>query len=196
MKRTCVPPSQNHVSLHNIPAGSYQLSIELQQSVAPFTPFPSSRKVSSIIISRLRELLPSIYLDNPILEFGISPESEYVSDVVLDVASRPHPNYPSADMVPFTDICLSLIPALNSTLEETSHCVANKLFLQFTLRRIPRGTHYYSLTLRSHQNPSLIFEESTVRGQIIVEDMKEFIPSYDWTALKPWHTIPSGLETR
>lgn len=196
VKRTCVPPDQNHLSLYNLPAGSYQLSLEFQQANTPFTQFPSSRKVSSIVISRLEDLLPSIFVDNPILEYGISPESEHVSEVLLNVASTAHPKYPNTDMISHTDICLSLIPGANSTLEEMSNCVPNKVFLQFTLRQIPRGTHSYSLTLRSHHNPSIIFEKSKLSGRIVVQDMEEFIPSYDWTALKPWHTIPSGLETR
>jgi hypothetical protein len=40
-------------------------------------------------------------------------------------------------------------------------------------------------------------ETSTeVTMKVEVRTPEEFVPSYDWQPLHPWHTIPSGLETR
>jgi hypothetical protein len=197
LKRTCVPTDQNHLTLYHIPSGSYQLSLEFQQASSPYTPFPSSRKNSSITISRLQDLLPSLSLDHSILERGISADATKISEIILNVAARPHPSLPtSIDLLSHTETCLSLSPAPNSSLQSAFHCIITTPVIQFTFRLIPRGTHDFSVSLRSLQNPELTFPESTVRGQLIVEDMREFVPSYDWTELKHWHTIPSGLETR
>jgi hypothetical protein len=191
-----VPTGQNHLTLYNIPSGSYQLSLEFQQASSPFTPFPSSRKNSSITVSRLQDLLPSLSLEHSTLERGISSEATEIPEIILNVAARPHPSLPNIDLLSHTETCLSLFPAPNSSLQEASHCIATTPVIQFTFRQIPRGTHEFSVSLRSLRSPEISFPQSTVRGQIVVEEMREFVPSYDWTELKHWHTIPSGLETR
>lgn len=191
-----MPTDQNHLTLYKIPSGSYQLSLEFQQATSPFTSFPSSRKNSSITVSRLQDLLPSLSLEHSTLERGVSSEASAVPEIILNVAARPHPSLPSNELLSHTETCLSLFPAPNSSLEEDSHCIITTPAIQFALQQIPRGTHQFSVSLRSLHSPETSFPESAVRGQIIVEDMREFTPSYDWTELKHWHTIPSGLETR
>jgi hypothetical protein len=190
-----VPTDQNHLTLYNIPAGSYEVSLEFQFASAPFTHFPTSRKVSSLIVSQLKDLLPSLIAE-PVIEHGISPEVGAIPEINFAVTVKAHPMYPSPEILSQTDTCFTLLPAPNSTLQKMAHCTTTSPTLQFSLRQIPRGIHSYSLVLRSRQNPEVSFEQSAVSGLIVVEDMREFVPSYDWTDLKPWHTIPSGLETR
>lgn len=104
--------------------------------------------------------------------------------------------YSSVELLSHTDTCLYLYFNSTKGISKMSHCIVSAPNLKFNLQKIPHGIHNFTLSLRSHHHPEVTFPDSQIEGKIIVEHMIEFIPSYDWKELKPWHTIPSGVETR
>lgn len=203
MSRSCIHSDQNQVTLYNVPAGKYHLTLELQYISSPSTPFSQSRTTSILHILRLGDILPSLHLQNRNIEYGVSTTSSKIDELSLSVSTTMNTLYPHVELLSHIDICLYLFPSSSSSsssstggLSKMSHCIIAAPFLTFSLQQIPHGIHNYSLNLRSHHHPNIIFPSSQVEGKIIIEEMKEFIPSYDWKELKPWHTIPSGVETR
>ena len=74
----------------------------------------------------------------------------------------------------------------------------------FLLRHLPVGMYTLVISLRP-VDKGVVLEDgpllTAVRSSSLYIPLEarrweEFWPSYDWQALKPWHTIPAGLEIR
>lgn len=196
LERSCLSSDQNRVTLYNIPSGTYQLILELQLASQPYTSFASSRTVSALHVYRLQEILPSLHLDQTVLEYGIAATELVSNEISLGISTVLHPSFSNPALLSHFDTCLNLNLVSEDSSEPATLCAVTTPYQQFSLRHLPRGSHSYSVSLRSHHQPTVTFPQSQVDGQILVQNMTEFIPSYDWRELKPWHTIPSGLETR
>ncbi len=158
-------------------------------------PFPTSRTTSTIHIHRIKDILPSLQPDHLVLEAGVSVNEVESGQISLGVSTLLHPSFSHAALLSHLDTCL-LLSISDASVEPATLCAATAPYQQFSFSGLPRGTHSYSLTLRSHHQPTTTFPQSRVEGKVVVSNMTEFVPSYDWKELKPWHTIPSGLETR
>lgn len=61
---------------------------------------------------------------------------------------------------------------------------------------VPIGEYVAQLILQSSHNLSINSSSVDMNIEVRLQKSVEFVPSYDWQPLKPWHTIPAGIITR
>ena len=66
----------------------------------------------------------------------------------------------------------------------------------FKLHGVTAGLYGIKLILRSSSAPYDYIESSETHMMLEARAMYEITPSYNWQPLHPWHTIPSGIQTR
>ena len=201
--RSCFPTDQNRITLYNVPVGTYHISSDLQLKKHPYTPYPNSRVVTHVQIHSMENVLPTLSLPMEVVEVGL-PHDTTVADIIhIPVTSNLQPSFPYADILHHLECCLSFFfesspsdaaPVLFCTPIQSD--VEAPHTTTFSLSHIPQGRHTFTLHLRNIHTPRKDYSHGSVEGVVDVRHMEEFLPSYEWTPLHAWHTIPSGLQTR
>jgi hypothetical protein len=176
---TCLPTGQDTATLSGLSVGVYTLSTGLKADAAQETVIAQSVRHWPFRVLPLAEAYPVLSLaqSNAHLdEHGSGRMLEYGADGPAGTAT------------------IQLSVAVQGSSAATRQVVPC-----LTLYRVPRAPSTGVNTESEHDknNDSMdVNQRSEVRVAMEVRKMTEFVPSYDWQALRPWHTIPSGLETR
>jgi hypothetical protein len=148
------------------------------------------------------EIVPSLDVLLAVAEVGLKSSETTAEEVQLPIRVRLQETFPFAEVLHHVDCCISVRLASSSLSDEPlRHCVptsvdSKELAMHVSIFRVPLGLHNYSLHFRSVHPPQREFLRGASSGQVEVRRMMEFVPSYEWTPLHAWHTIPHGLQIR
>jgi hypothetical protein len=223
---TCLQSSDRQVSLKKLQEGHHYLLHFALRDVTQSNVLTMTEIIREIHIIALEQLPPpqiqiplpkdtsSSHSEYHVAEVGIAQEQLHLPglSIPIPIQVQGHPRIIQDEMV---SICIELIEeqhasdtvfdTINNTTERTK---ANKIILPFSC--LAPGRTSLSLTLPYTPGRYLAFLTLSINqltaafpslwsNQTVLLDlrmMEEFVPSYEWQPLKPWHTIPSGLETR
>jgi hypothetical protein len=222
---TCLPAGQNTATLSGLSIGAYTLSTGLR-AAGDDVVIPQSMRTWPFAVLQLADAYPVLSLAQSDihrdesggyrLEFGADGPAETATVSVTVVVQ----GLPGAvrQVMP----CLSLYgPKPDNSPPYTDDDPHSRGGLVMRTCLAPGSTTFlissvgvgtYEAVLSLNHRPVLIDDVDAVtaavdaarkasrRGEVLVAievgRMAEFVPSYDWQPLRPWHTIPSGLETR
>jgi hypothetical protein len=222
---TCLPAGQDTATLSGLSIGAYKLSTGLR-AAGDDVVIPQSIRTWPFTVLQLADAYPVLSLAQSDihrdesggyrLEFGADGPAETATlSVSVTVQGLPGA---VRQVMP----CLSLYrPKSDNSrpyTDDNPHsrgglvtrtCLAPDSS-SFLVSSVGAGT--YEAVLSLNHRPVLIDDVDAItaavdaarnaarRGEVLVaievEKMTEFVPSYDWQPLRPWHTIPAGLETR
>lgn len=147
--------------------------------------------------------MPTLEVLNNKTEVGLNPSDKVANEVRLHVNIKLQNVFPFTEVLGHIDCCIVVAYSpLFDIVQPTYHCLPispeyhNVLAIEFSLFKVPVGVHNFSLFFRSIHPPHRQFLDGAASGQVEVRRMEEFVPSYEWSTLHAWHTIPHGLQTR
>lgn len=199
MSLTCLQSIMDRsLFLSSLAEGRYSLTLVLLD-IKTETVLPKTAVTSTFEVKNLVAVLPRI---------------EAVTGLTVDVAVDPTQGFGELTLehkvsglptaVSQVQVCLSISKDSAQEEEEEAGAVG-ALLLPLTcvkqtdtvlsLSRLPAGNYRATYMLQTVHG-SIAFPQSEVVVAVHAQGPEEFQPSYDWQPLKPWHTIPAGIETR
>jgi hypothetical protein len=202
LKLSCIPSSQRAVTLRNMRKGNYTIflqlkpldtttSSEITQSAMDLSSLVmfSSEIQQALLVASVEEVLPSLTLQDSLREYAASASTS-TADVTISYQIQ---GIPSA--ITQVQTCLQIFESEADKMLLQLTCVPRE-HTEFTLSRMKVGLYKALLTLRNELVPSQLYPSTVQTVLIDIRLPVEFVPSYDWQPLRPWHTIPAAIETR
>ena len=216
LKLSCLTANDRKLTLNNLAMGKYiftfilkDLRKEVSSSSDTSNLLPSTQLIKNVIISSLTNNIPKIQLLTPLQEYAAT----LITKKQEEGDQNTHQKLLSANIqviyqldgfltaIQQTVLCIDILRHPTSDNHEQSaesiikhYCLPSNNN-QFSLP-LEEGSYQSALTLAAAVNNNYIFEESRISFPILIKHPEEFVPSYQWQPLHPWHTIPSGIETR
>lgn len=218
LDKTCVPSTQTDITLRGMSKGEHTFYAALQ-------PVGATELIASSIVSMKIQVVELHTVPLSVQLVGhtaaaaqAQAEDRFILEYSVD-ASDPIKLSLSIQglqsAIDKTVLCLSINSELTPEQEVPALQVYNRgscypvTTNEFTLRRSAPGLYavsFYLLpvepkTVDGAPNEALAQllrrpVGRVVQARVEVREQEEFVPSYDWRPLKPWHSIPAGLETR
>ena len=208
-----LPSTQREFSLHTLVMGSYMLSLTWAEKSTDITKMrtliPATRMDTKIHVHSIldEKFVPKIEIKEAHHEMGLNLES-IASDflvkfhvVGLDSAVKQVQVCAQVDSVQqkFSKDHAKGITDANEAAQKMPLMPIKCLPVgkhSFKLHGVTAGLYDIKLTLRLSSAPYDYIESSETHMVLEARAMYEITPSYNWQPLHPWHTIPSGIQTR
>jgi len=203
--RTCTTQIHSSIKLRNLPIGQYHIHSYLKKKAS------SNGREDAVILEDgdTDEIVLNVnvmqldQISAPQIMMG-SIASEFVTDIstgVVDIAV-PYHVMGLTTIVQQLQMCIVLLDQQHRNevvIRYSSSCLPST-YSELTLLSIKPGLYMMTLFLAvidpDSGEPTMQYPSSKVSVPVTVQLPSEFVPSYDWKPLHPWHTIPSGIETR
>lgn len=216
---TCLAPTDTSLSLSQLRQGhSYEVTLRLRNihntDTSSASLIESSQVVKTIVIHSLLDKLPDLIPSSDLLQYGVDttlqiPQNTAAVDLEYALSSSVLPNAINQLFVCLTWVRLGTYKtaAEYSAFDEeqviAEYSCSSAQHTRLTISRQEVGRYRATLSLSVDQRTPIVLP--TIQGKqrqshhiidVDIRPMTEFVPSYDWQHLAPWHTIPSGIETR
>jgi hypothetical protein len=213
---TCFAHTETTVSLSRLPIGLYNLQSVLRQKGTTAAAADGGINTYALRVLTLNEAYPTLLIP----EGGAfthaavrdsAGRTSYKLEYVASTASRSANadiavHIVSAD----TSVAAMVVPCLELSNAEDNAVLAPTTCLEpsqhtFSIRALPVGVYtarlslrpaYYSQSATLPPDYAVAVVKSTITATMEVRVPQEFVPSYAWQPLGPWHTVPTGLEIR
>lgn len=216
LDKTCVPSTQTDITLRGMSKGQHTFYAALQ-------PVGATELIASSIVSTKIEVVDlhtvplSVQLTGHTAALVQGEDRytlEYAVDAIDPIKLTLSIQGPQS-AIDKTVLCLAInndltpgqeVPALQVFKRDSCYRVTTN---EFTLRRSAPGLYaasFYLLPAEAKSGDGTSKEAlaqqllrpvgRVLQARVEVREREEFVPSYDWRPLKPWHSIPAGLETR
>ena len=178
----CTSIQKRQIRLVGVAPGYSNCSLFFRRNTFPYYAFKNSiskeilvTNVQIYIIPKAKKMISFIYSKDETAEFDISFDF-----VMSEESPRNSENFQT---------CINISTLFLSWCVKSNN---NNVHIE----NVPIGEYVVELFLQSIN--SAIIRSSSIEVDISVrlKSFVEFIPSYDWQSLEPWHTIPVGLITR
>jgi hypothetical protein len=206
---SCLNPLDRSFILRNLPLGIYILSFVLRDTRNTISPTLTAninellrqQTIQQVVsVQSLRELLPTIMVSTSPIEIALQPNKNTTNvNIAFHLEGIP-------SSIQQLQVCISLhqLAIQDTESSEMKQLASPQILLQksclpsssntFTIPKLPSGIIETQFRLASLSGEH--FGEISPKVIIEIQPMQEFKPTYIWQALKPWHSIPLGLETR
>jgi hypothetical protein len=216
LPNTCFAHTDTTISLSRLPTGLYNLQSVLRPKGTTVAAADGVINNDALRVVPLHEAYPTLLiLDGGALTHAAVRDSagriSYKLEYVASTASRSANadiavHIVSAD----TSVAAMVVPCLQLSNAEDNAVLAPTTCLEpsqhtFSIRALPVGVYTARLSLRPAycaQSVTLppdcaeAVVKSMIKPVMEVRVPQEFVPSYEWQPLGPWHTVPTGLEIR
>ena len=202
LKLTCFPSSQRSLALQTVTEGAYIISLALAQSQAAGAPpgppnvYEGSREELELHVRALQDryVRPTLVLRDESIDVALpAPDAKAEALIAFSINST------APNMEEIIQACLEIHteagPGTNAMLLVPLTCVPRG-DSHVTVAGLGQGHHTVRMFLRLADEPFTPLPGTDKPLAIEVRAPAEFVPDYDWKWLRPWHTIPAGLESR
>jgi hypothetical protein len=213
---TCFAHTDNTISLSRLSIGLYDLQSVLRRKGSTVAAAEGVINNYALRVLPLTEAYPSLLIpEGGALSHAVARDSSsrtsYKLEYVASTASRSANADISVSIVSAdTSVAAMVVPCLELSNAEDNAVLAPTTCLEpsqhtFSIRALPVGVYtarlclrpaYYAQSVTLPANYANVVAKSTITAAMEVRVPEEFVPSYAWQPLGPWHTVPTGLEIR
>jgi hypothetical protein len=213
---TCFAHTDTTISLSRLPTGLYNLQSVLRRNGGTVAAADGVFNNYALRVAPLTEVYPSLLIpEGGALTHAVVRDSagraSYKLEYVASTASR-SVNADIAVQIVSADISVvaMVVPCLELSNAEDTSVLAPTTCLEpsqhtFSIRALPVGVYtarlslrpaYYAQSATLPPDYAVAVVKSTIKAPMEVRVPEEFVPTYEWQPLGPWHTVPTGLEIR
>jgi hypothetical protein len=213
---TCFAHTETTVSLSRLPIGLYNLQSVLGQKGTTVAAADGVLINYALRVVTLNEAYPTLLIpDGGALTHTVARDSSSRTSYKLEYVANTDSRSTNADIAvrivsADTSVVAMVVPCLELSNAEDNSVLAPTTCLEpsqhtFSIRALPVGVYTARLSLRPAyyaQSVTLPVDyiqavgRSMITAAMEVRVPEEFVPSYAWQPLGPWHTVPTGLEIR
>lgn len=185
---TCFDIENKNVKVPRLRVGRYIANFFLHEKRAPLV-FEKSKISTTIAVTDITNLMPTIIVPSGIIEIA--------ADTAQSPVSVPIP----FEIIGQKSAISQIQPCVYLEESTTKNRILDVSCLEPSLRQInigtvPPGNYNVAIFPRYISEPKEYITKRAVIINVDIQPLKEYIPTYEWQPLKPWHTVPAGIETR